>query len=159
MPPKHKASSDSLNQKSLTSFFGKGPAVSTKPPPTFKTPASKAKTVVEGKTPSASSGSLQKNASELHHSSSPNEPKTPDLRFPDAHALNSSAAPSSVVSFRHMSSPPTSDPIDVDMVSSDAEHVQASSVKSVRQLTLDRRVDTHPQLDAGQPKAETEGYH
>jgi len=152
MPPKHKASSDSLNQKSLTSFFGKGPVVSTKSSPAFQTPASKAKTIVEGKTPSASSSSLQKNVSEVQHSSSPNEPKTPDSRYLDAHAVNSSAAASSVASLRRATSPPTSDPIDVDMAASDAERAQPSSVKPVCQLKLGERVERliHDQVPASQ---------
>jgi len=126
MAPKHKDSTDSLKQKSLTSFFGKGPAVSTKPPAAFKTPASKAKLAVEEKSQSASS-SLQKNVSKVQYSSSPNEPKTPDTRYFDTHALNSSA----VASSQRASSPPTSDPIDVDMGAFDEERAQPSSVKAV----------------------------
>ena len=125
MPPKHKDSTDSLKQKSLTSFFGKGPAVSTKPPPAFKTPAPNSKLIAEEKKAQSASSSLQKNASKVQCS---NEPKTPDSRYLDTHTLNSSAAASSVASSHRASSPPTSDPIDVDM---DEERVQLSSVKSV----------------------------
>jgi len=125
MPPNRKDSTDSLKQKSLTSFFGKGPAVSTKPPAAFKTPAPKAKLTGEEKSQSASS-SLQKNASKVQYSSSPNEPKTPDSRYLDTRALNSSVASS-----HRASSPPTSDPIDVDMGASDEERAHSSSVKAV----------------------------
>lgn len=130
MPPNRKDSTDSLKQKSLTSFFGKGPAAATKPPAAFKTPAPKAKLTGEEKSQSASS-SLQKNASKVQYASSPNEPKTPDSRYLDTRALNSSAAASSVASSHRASSPPTSDPIDVDMEASDEERAQPSSVKAV----------------------------
>ncbi len=48
------------------------------------------------------------------------------------HALNSAVVhQSSVISSRRASSPPTSDPIDVDMLGSDVEEPQTTFVKSV----------------------------
>ncbi|KAF8184994.1 muts domain V-domain-containing protein [Mycena galopus ATCC 62051] len=94
MPPK--STQKDGQQKTLMSFFGKAPAKpSPKPKPKDKEPASDASKV----------------------------PQTPQSKGPDLTALNSSAA-ASTSSYGGSSSkqtPPTSDFIDVDMISSEEE--------------------------------------
>ncbi|CAA7264271.1 unnamed protein product [Cyclocybe aegerita] len=143
MAPKQKPSTDAFKQKSLTSFFSKpsatkGIATPASKPTPFKTPAPKAKPQPVAKEKDEPSSS--KDASKASGSSSPHDPKTPDSRLLNAHALTLSAAPSSVASSRIASTPPTSDPIDVDMLASDDEETQASSAKSVTQSRQKRKV-------------------
>ncbi|KDR79956.1 hypothetical protein GALMADRAFT_242120 [Galerina marginata CBS 339.88] len=144
MAPNPKPSTENMKQKSLTSFFTKGPipapgtltSSAAKSTPVLKTPAVKAKSLTTtAKTPS--SGSLSKDASEFDSSSSPREPKTPDSRFLETRAVNSSVASSRIAS-----SPPSSDPIDVDMLHSDEEESrsQPSSAKSATQSRQKRKV-------------------
>jgi hypothetical protein len=118
MPPKH--SGDLKKQKNLTAFFTKastsGTTQAAKSTP-FKTP--NVKTAVfhnEGH---------NKNASRSQASSSPVVPKTPGSDSSDIRVdLTSAVPPSSVLSSRRASSPPTSDIIDVDMFASDDEEDQ-----------------------------------
>ncbi|KAJ3497847.1 hypothetical protein NLJ89_g10297 [Agrocybe chaxingu] len=143
MAPKQKPSTDSLKQKSLTSFFSKPSATTvtatpaSKPAP-FKTPAPKTKPLPVSKEKDEPGSS--NDASKTSGSSSPHDPKTPHSRLLNAHALTLSAAPSSVASSRIASTPPTSDPIDVDMLASDDEEAQAPSAKSVTQSRQKRKV-------------------
>ena len=137
MSSRDTASKDSLKQKSLKSFFSKAPAVGcgTKDP---KTPAPKP---LQKSVTSVSSASNAKYKSNIPRSSSEiDPPKTPESRLTDLRALNSSAAGSTrSVAWSHKaaSTPPTSDPIpieldeneDVVMLSSEENHVTA--IKSV----------------------------
>ena len=136
MSSRDTASTDSLKQKSLKSFFSKAPAVGSKTP---KTPAPKP---LQKSVTSVSSASNAKYKSNIPHSSSEiDPPKTPESSLTDLRALNSSAAGSTrsvAWSNRAGSTPPTSDPIpieqdedeDVVMLSSDKSHV--TSIKTVR---------------------------
>ncbi len=126
MPPKSKPSAEPSKQKILTSFFSKassgegaGNGHVVKP-----VPAAKVKDNI----------ALPKFQDTYQNQapSSPVYPKTPESRSFNVHALNSSVVhPSSVISSRRASSPPTSDPIDVDMLGSDVEEPQTTFVKSV----------------------------
>ncbi|KAJ6488686.1 muts domain V-domain-containing protein [Mycena vitilis] len=111
MPPKSsKPSGDEPKQKSLMSWFGKAP---TKPAPKAKP-----------KEPSS-------NASKV--------PQTPESKRPDVAMLNSSAA-ASASSYGGSSSketPPTSDPIDVDMLSSDEEHTRVRVKSGKRKIIME----------------------
>ena len=128
MSAKDTTSTDSLKQKSLTSFFSKGPAVGSTP----KTPAVK--------TFNPSSASNAKYKSNLPSSSPERNPKTPESRSTDLRALNSSAAASArSATWSHGtgSTPPTSDPIPIDVdeggdvVMLSDEERQVTSIKSV----------------------------
>ncbi|SRR5258708_6090259 len=125
MPPKQ--SGDLKKQKNLTAFFTKGSTSGTiqaaKPTP-FKTPNAKAAVAHNEK--------RDKNASRSQASSSPVFPKTPGSDSSDIRVnLTSAVPPSSVISSRRASSPPTSDIIDVDMFASDDEENQPAIVKTV----------------------------
>ncbi|KAF5310782.1 hypothetical protein D9619_007990 [Psilocybe cf. subviscida] len=110
MPPKNKPSTDSLKQKSLASFFAKpAPSAPKTQNAAPKTPAVKAKPQ-----PTASSSSAASTSSPAL------DPKTPDLRLQEARMVQSSVA-RSIASSGVASTPPTSDPIDVDMLGSDEE--------------------------------------
>jgi len=112
MPPKDKGK-DATKQKSLMSFFQKASAgASSSQPP--KQAARK-----------SSAMSITQDAS-----SPPLEPHTPDNKRINARAPALSLAVSSASS-RGASTPPTSDPIDVDMVS-DGEEDYDRSVVSCR---------------------------
>lgn len=131
MSAKDTTSTDSLKQRSLTSFFSKGPAVGSGSKATPKTPA---KTIQK----SATDASNTKHNSNLPRSPPEIDPKTPESRLADLRALNSSAAASTrsvASSHRTGSTPPTSDPIDVDededvVMLSDDEN-QVIPIKSV----------------------------
>ncbi|KAF8155583.1 muts domain V-domain-containing protein [Crassisporium funariophilum] len=112
-----------MKQKSLTSFFSKPPPASSSTPSgtssALKTPAAKLKPKSKPALPS----------------SSPGEPVTPDSRFHvDVRALNSSA----VASSGGGSTPPTSDPIpvDVDMLSAD-EGVSTQQTRRKRKVVIE----------------------
>ncbi|KJA23091.1 hypothetical protein HYPSUDRAFT_40213 [Hypholoma sublateritium FD-334 SS-4] len=171
MPPKNKPSTESLKQKSLTSFFSRPGATgaastpASKPAAVFKTPAPKARTHADANEKSKASEAAvtpsTKNASKPGTSSSPHDPKTPDAHFSDVRALNSSVASSRVAS-----TPPTSDPIDVDMMPSDAETDGMASVKSTTQSRQKRKVviedsddddDAEPLATKGRAKATFRG--
>lgn len=103
MAPKQKP--EDMKQKPLTSFFTKGPA----------TPAGTS----NGKAQTSSvkrAVLVTKDASKASSSSVTSEPKTPDTRMNEGMKIPSSGASSSGAS-----TPPTSDPIDVDMLGSDEE--------------------------------------
>ena len=122
MAPQPKASSESLKQKSLKSFFSKGPAKEA-----AKSTHNSTKTnAIEKAAPSNSvpTASKRKNIP----SSSP-EPKTPDSKYPNARYLSSPPAASPASSLG-MTTPPTSDVIDVDMYSQEEE--EPRSIKPVR---------------------------
>ena len=136
MSSRDTASTDSLKQKSLTSFFSKGPAVGH----VSKTPKTPAPKPLRKSVTSVSSASNAKYKSNIPRSSSEIDPKTPESRLADLRALNSSAAGSTrSVAWSHKtgSTPPTSDPIpteqdeddDVVMLSNEENHV--TSLKSV----------------------------
>jgi DNA mismatch repair protein MSH6 len=116
MPPKTKQS-DSLKQKNLKAFFTKGSTSGTTQvtkPTLFKTP--------NVKTSVAERGGRNKDATLSQASSSPLFPKTPVSDSSDIRVdLTSAVPPSSVLSSRRASSPPTSDIIDMDMFASDDE--------------------------------------
>ncbi|KAF8960367.1 hypothetical protein BDZ97DRAFT_1922267 [Flammula alnicola] len=165
MPPKPKPSTDSLKQKSLTSFFGKpsttSASSSSAPKPAVpKTPAVKAKSQVAGETAKpegSTSSSIPKDASDSQTSSSPRYPKTPDSWHPNARTLASSAVASSAASSRVASTPPTSDPIDVDMVPSDEEMDEPASVKSTTQSRQKRKVVIEDSDEEGAKAQATNG--
>lgn len=102
MAPTQKSNAEP-KQKSLMTWFGKGPAA---------TPNSKT-------TKPSVKGSAKSSASQSQPSSS-QEPRTPESKSLDFNALNSSVMASSASSIGR-STPPTSDPIDVDMMSSDED--------------------------------------
>ncbi|KAG6888726.1 hypothetical protein C0992_007635 [Termitomyces sp. T32_za158] len=75
--------------------------------------------------------------------SSPQEPKTPESKSSNAHALNSSAMTRSNQSRGH-STPPTSDPIDVDILASDEEDhhpVQKTKQRKRKMVLMDSDED------------------
>ena len=106
MAPSSKPHTEPMKQKSLMSWFGKGPSAT----PNAKTTKSSAKLAPTSSKRDASSSQL----------SSSQEPCTPESKSMNFLALNSSAMGGSASS-RGRSTPPTSDPIDVDMVSSDED--------------------------------------
>ncbi|KAG7445110.1 DNA mismatch repair protein Msh6, partial [Guyanagaster necrorhizus] len=95
MPPKAKPSTENTKQKSLMGWLSKG-SNATPARPTASTPAVKTS-----------------NAS----TSKPANPRTPQSTKPDIRVLNSSASVSSFGDSAIKDTPPTSDPIDVDMLS------------------------------------------
>ncbi|KAF9449836.1 DNA mismatch repair protein msh6 [Macrolepiota fuliginosa MF-IS2] len=101
MPPKDKGK-DALKQKSLTSFFSKNPNGAS---------SSQAKPVPRAVDRKSSAMSVAEDAS-----SPAREPRTPAAKSANTRALASLAAASSTSS-RATSTPPTSDSIDVDMLS------------------------------------------
>lgn len=112
MAPKDKGK-DALKQKSLTSFFSKTPDASgshSKPKPTRKPGLKNLTTSAQFK--------IEDDAS-----SEPNEPCTPETKTPNRRILTSSVVASSASS-RGGSTPPTSDPIDVDMISEGDEDTE-----------------------------------
>jgi DNA mismatch repair protein MSH6 len=126
MPPQSKPSAELSRQKILTSFFSKASAGAGAGSGQVVKPAPAAKNKTNVATPKLQD-KYQNQAS-----SSPVYPKTPESRSFNVHALNSSVAhPSSVISSRRASSPPTSDPIDVDMLGSDVGEPQTAFVNSV----------------------------
>lgn len=149
MPPKPKESTESLKQKTLTTFFTKAPGVSQNTTP-FKTPAAKSAAAIVDKENAASRA---KYASQMSSSSSPFQPKTPDSRPLDGATLNSSAhPPSSVVSSRLASSPPTSDPIDVDMIDSaekETAFLKSVGVEASFSFHTRRQLDAYRRLEVG----------
>jgi DNA mismatch repair protein MSH6 len=122
MAPSSKPHAEPLKQKSLMSFFSKGPNTT----PNAKVQKSFAKPAPKASKPDASSSQQ-----------SSQDPCTPESKSMDLLALNSSAMGSSN-SWRGRSTPPTSDPIDVDMVSSDEDEKQivrkAASITCFRQM-------------------------
>lgn len=106
MAPSSKAHPEPMKQKSLMSWLSKGPNAT----PNAKTTKPSAKSAPTTSNHDAFSSQL----------SSSQEPCTPESKSMDFLALNSSAIGSSI-SLGSRSTPPTSDPIDVDMVSSDEE--------------------------------------
>ncbi|KAF5356840.1 hypothetical protein D9756_006462 [Leucocoprinus leucothites] len=122
MPPKEKGK-EAMKQKSLMSFFAKpGPGNS----------SSQAKTAPKQTGRKSSAMSTAEDAS-----SSPHEPRTPATKPVDARMLTSSVAASSPSS-RAASTPPTSDPIDVDMFSDGEEaHVRSVQAQKKRKIVAD----------------------
>ncbi|KAF8815726.1 DNA mismatch repair protein Msh6 [Phlegmacium glaucopus] len=150
MSAKDTAATDSLKQKSLTSFFSKGPAVASTSSSASKgmpkTPAGKA---LQKSVASISSTFNAKYKSNLPLSSPGIDPKTPESRSNDLRALNSSAAASTrsvASSHRTGSTPPTSDPIPIDVDEEEdvamlsGEEIQATSIKSGSQKRNKRKV-------------------
>lgn len=119
---KDKATAEPKKQKSLMAFFSKGPAA---------TPSAKSagKPFVAPK-PVKRDASQSSVSSAISHAS----PVTPELKRPNVRALNSSAAASSASSYGGSSvkdTPPTSDLIDVDMLSDEEDRNQRVRVKTV----------------------------
>lgn len=74
-------------------------------------------------------------------SSSPMEPKTPQSKGPGLLALNSSAAASSQSSYggsSYKDTPPSSDPIDVDMASEEESESQRVRIKPVSRIQCNK---------------------
>lgn len=117
MAPKPKASTESLKQKSLTSFFGKGSGVTPSKPIARVTPRAALK-------PSDAS-EVQSSPSKSHK-----EPQTPASKVPNSRTL-SSAVSNSPISSNGGSFPPTSDPADVDMLSDQEDEEPRVQVKPV----------------------------
>ncbi|KAF6764079.1 DNA mismatch repair protein msh6 [Ephemerocybe angulata] len=140
MPPKPKASAESLKQKSLMSFFSKGPATTSKATPKLKTPATKNSSTAKD---TGSTSNTKQDASKPRKTapeSSPLQPKTPNIKSLSTKALTSSVGPSSPTSSRGVSTPPTSDPIDVDMdimASSEPEEERATSRPKRKAVVVD----------------------
>lgn len=129
MAPKAKTSTENMKQKSLMGWFAKSPA--DKPKATPKAPnASRSKAVAN--------------------------PVTPESKKPDVRALSSSVAASSTSSLGRGSNandtPPTSDPIDVDM---EDEHITARA-KSVSTVYVMRGL--LPILQAGKAQDCSGGF-
>lgn len=112
MAPNSKPQAETMKQKSLMSWFAKESNSTPNAKPTKLGSSAKS-------APTAS----KRDASSSQFSSS-QEPRTPESKSMDFMALNSSAMVSSN-SLRGGSTPPTSDPIDVDMVSSDEDEKQS----------------------------------
>lgn len=138
MPPKSKPFVEPSKQKILTSFFSKASGEDVgknnhvvKPSP-FRTPAAKG----------AAKDNVAKlkleDTSQNQNLSSPVFPKTPESR--SFHVNSSVVRPTLIVSSERASSPPTSDPIDIDMVDSDVEEPQLTLFKSVSTNKRKRRV-------------------
>ncbi|EKM76737.1 hypothetical protein AGABI1DRAFT_78171 [Agaricus bisporus var. burnettii JB137-S8] len=128
---------DALKQRSLTSFFSKAPVVSSnshsKPNATRKDKFTvNAKSNIDGDA-----------------SSNPNEPCTPETKALNKRILVSSVAASSASS-RAGSTPPTSDPIDVDMVSERGEDTESPAytrsvqVRKKRKIVADSDEESRP---------------
>ncbi|KAG6917118.1 hypothetical protein DXG01_003784 [Tephrocybe rancida] len=115
-----KANADGPRQKNLMSWFAK-------PKDSNTTPSAKGPAKKPTVTPSDASTSQ----------SSSQEPRTPASKASNMRALNSSAMASSTSSRGH-STPPTSDPIDVDMLASDDEddHPVQKMTQRKRKVTL-----------------------
>ncbi|TEB23394.1 DNA mismatch repair protein msh6 [Coprinellus micaceus] len=126
MPPKNQASTETLKQKSLMSFFSKTPAGAPKATPKLKTPVAKA----DASSLSSKSTSKPRMSAAL---SSPLQPKTPDSKVLDARALTSSVGPSSPTSSRGVSTPPTSD---VDMLASSDRETETDVTRSKRKAIV-----------------------
>ncbi|KAH6917837.1 DNA mismatch repair protein msh6 [Coprinopsis sp. MPI-PUGE-AT-0042] len=119
MAPKPKASAESLKQKSLMSFFAKAPAGSSQ------------KAEPKPKAPATSSSKGTQDASKRKtgaRSSSFSEPKTPEGKSAGSRMPPSSQA-ESAGSSPGRSTPPTSDPVDVDMISSGDEQEREEVAK------------------------------
>ncbi|TFK38050.1 DNA mismatch repair protein msh6 [Crucibulum laeve] len=157
MPPKPKAA-EPMKQKSLTAFFSKGPNASASAKPGFKAPdASKSKTL--GKSASSSSLASESASKELPPSS-PMPPKTPIGKAYDRHALQSSVAASTTSC--GASTPPSSDPIDVDMLSDDDEQKQRDVKKSITKPTGKRKVvieDSDEEITETRPTKHRDSSH
>ncbi|RDB29773.1 DNA mismatch repair protein msh6 [Hypsizygus marmoreus] len=128
MAPKSKSSVEPMKQKSLMSWFGKNPNAT----PNSKAQSTKPKPKL---TPDASSSQP-----------SSQEPRTPASKSMDLAALNSSAMASSTSS-RGRSTPPTSDPIDIDMLSSgeeDAHPVQKTTHRKRKVVLVDSDEEEEP---------------
>ncbi|KXN86517.1 DNA mismatch repair protein msh6 [Leucoagaricus sp. SymC.cos] len=122
MPPKDKGK-DTYKQKSLTSFFSK---------PVPGTSNSQAKPPLKPVVRKSSAMSISEDAS-----SPTREPQTPETRAVTSRTLNSSVVASSTSS-RAASTPPTSDPIDVDMLS-DGEEAETETQRHVKSVTYKKR--------------------
>ncbi|KAF8652371.1 hypothetical protein AX16_004399 [Volvariella volvacea WC 439] len=107
MAPSTKGPNDKLKQKSLMSFFEKSGGSTSKPK------------LTQGTTPRKPSNASSAPSSDVLMA----EPKTPETKSRDKQELPSSAAASSTSSTgsSYKDTPPSSDPIDVDMLSSDEE--------------------------------------
>ncbi|PBK99844.1 DNA mismatch repair protein msh6 [Armillaria gallica] len=99
MPPKAKPSTENMKQKSLMGWLSKGPDA---------TPAKSNASKPALKAPNASK-------------SQPKNLRTPESTKPDMRVLNSSASVSSFGDGSIKDTPPTSDPIDVDMLSEEED--------------------------------------
>lgn len=119
MAPKSKSTAEPMKQKSLMSFFGKS---------TNATPNAKAKGTLKPVGTSANDASMSQPSSQEPSSQ---ELRTPESKSRNIRALNSSAMASSTSS-RGRSTPPTSDPVDVDMLSSDEEDHPVQKMVSSR---------------------------
>ncbi|KAF4618937.1 hypothetical protein D9613_010131 [Agrocybe pediades] len=157
MAPKPKPSTESLKQKSLTSFFTKGaPTASASKSTTVASTSrpngkDKPSTTNEQKDKTKISQAQQASTiqSENESASSPREPKTPDVR----HANHSFAGASSAASSRVASSPPTSEAIDVDMIPSDedidkSQPSSAVSTRHKRKVVMDSDEEMSPGEDS-----------
>jgi DNA mismatch repair protein MSH6 len=121
MPPKGKASHESLKQKSLMTWFSKDSAKSTKTPSSSRNVDPLKKQTDSGK--SASHGQL------LPPSSSPGSYKSIDMDY-DEDTVPYSATlevPASTPS-RQGSTPPTSDVTDIDMLQIDDDEDETGNV-------------------------------
>ncbi|TFK22134.1 DNA mismatch repair protein msh6 [Coprinopsis marcescibilis] len=129
MAPKPKASAESLKQKSLMSFFGKSTpgALNTEPKPQ--------KASISGAGSKSSTSDAFQRKERPVEPSSPVVPKTPESKGVDTRGLTSSVA-RSTTSSRCMSTPPTSDPIDVDMLSDKDDDLPKSSVPRPKRKAL-----------------------
>ncbi|PPR06375.1 hypothetical protein CVT24_002487 [Panaeolus cyanescens] len=129
MAPKQKP--DDMKQKPLTSFFSKGPA----------TPAGTTNGKTQTSVVKKLSAPALKDSSKNGSTSVRSEPKTPDTRMPESIKMPSSGASSS-----YATTPPTSDPIDVDMAGSDEDRHPPSSIttsKHKRKIVIEDSDEEH----------------
>ncbi|KAG5646336.1 hypothetical protein DXG03_003659 [Asterophora parasitica] len=138
MAPKPKSNAEN-KQKSLMSWFGK---------PSNAPPNAKPKLKASAKPVAPSDDG----STSLPSQSSSQEPRTPAGKTAKFGAAPSSAMASS--SSRGHSTPPTSDPIDVDMVSSDEEHpVQKSRKRKVLLVDSDEEAPPSKLRKSVQPSS------
>ncbi|KAF8348581.1 muts domain V-domain-containing protein [Amanita rubescens] len=146
MPPKSKASHESLKQKSLMTWFSKDPAKSTKTPSSSRNVK---KQTDSGK--SASHGQL------LPPSSSPGSYKSVDMDY-DEDTMSYSATlevPASTPS-RQGSTPPTSDVTDIDMLQINDDEDETGNfplnTRGKRKLVVDSDEDQPTSKASGRAK-------
>lgn len=136
MAPNAKSNADKMKQKSLVSFFGKKDGADNKGPSATDKPNPKAAVTA---TPAKSTKTKPRDKE--NPPSSPGAPPEVHTPMPKGNSQSSGIASatytrSSVGGSSGRDTPPTSDPIDVDMLSEahPSEALQSSAAKSVRDI-------------------------
>ncbi|PFH50600.1 hypothetical protein AMATHDRAFT_80735 [Amanita thiersii Skay4041] len=151
MPPKNKPSAESLKQKSLMSWFSKGPGASVHPPHSNQNLS----------TPSCQAGSSKPARDIPPPSSSPESVRSMGTERDDIPPLNigkGKRIPSvDMVSSGDGSTPPTSDLVDVDMLSHDEQEdgmdQEMQVRKTKRKLVIDSEEEDFDIRRSGQRKS------